>query len=227
MSSESISVSSPRDSHPVASPEETRGTVGDAFVHDIRRTLAASMAAHARLQGSDTIIDQIATVRGMFTRALLRGRKILLFGNGGSAADAQHIAAEFVGRFVMERVALPVMALSVNTSCVTAIGNDYGFELVFARQIEAFGKPGDVAFGISTSGNSLNVVKGLETANRSGMSTVAVTGASGGKVKGVAKVCICAPSEETPRIQECHILIGHVISELVERAIVDGSSNLS
>ena len=227
MSTKSISLSSPRDSHPVVSPEETRGTVGDAFVQDIRRTLAASMAAHARLQRNDTIIDQIATVSGIFMRALLRGHKVLLFGNGGSAADAQHIAAEFVGRFVMERVALPVMALSVNTSCVTAIGNDYGFELVFARQIEAFGKLGDVAFGISTSGNSLNVVRGLEIANRIGMSTVALTGASGGKIKGVAKVCICAPSEETPRIQECHILIGHVISELVERAIVDGSSNLS
>ena len=227
MSSKSISLSSPRGSHPVASPEETRGTEADSFARDIRRTLAASMAAHARLRGDATIIDQIGEVCGIFMRALLRGRKILLFGNGGSAADAQHIAAEFVGRFVMERVALPVMALSVNTSCVTAIGNDYGFEHVFARQIEAFGKPSDVAFGISTSGNSLNVVRGLETANRIGMSTVALTGASGGKIKGVAKVCICAPSEETPRIQECHILIGHVISELVERAIVDGSSNLS
>jgi D-sedoheptulose 7-phosphate isomerase len=222
MSPESISPSSPhRLLHVV------QQTANDTFVQDARRAMVASIAAHERLLGSNMAIEQIAAVSRTLTSALLRQRKVLLFGNGGSAADAQHIAAEFVGRFAMERAALPVMALSVNTSCVTAIGNDYGFDRVFARQIEAFGRPGDVAIGISTSGNSSNILTGLETARRLGISTVALTGASGGKMKGVAEVCICAPSEETPRIQECHILIGHVISELVERAIVNAPGSFS
>ena len=222
MSPESISLSSPHGLLNVV-----QRTATDSFVQDARQAMVASIAAHERLLGNDMTIEQIAAVSRTLTSALLRQRKVLLFGNGGSAADAQHIAAEFVGRFAMERAALPVMALSVNTSCVTAIGNDYGFDRVFARQIEAFGRPGDVAIGISTSGNSSNVLTGLETARRLGMSTVALTGASGEKMKGVAEVCICAPSEETPRIQECHILIGHVISELVERAIVNASGSFS
>lgn len=226
MSFESV-ILPPASSVPVAiSPEETREPASDNFFHDVRRTIAASIDAHQRLLGCETTMEHIAAVSRNLVNALLQGHRVLLFGNGGSAADAQHIAAEFVGRFVIERAALPVMALSVNTSCVTAIGNDYGFELVFARQIEAFGKPGDVAIGISTSGNSLNVLNGLVTAKRLGMSTVALTGASGGKLKGSADFCICAPSEETPRIQECHILIGHIISELVERAIVDATSSV-
>jgi D-sedoheptulose 7-phosphate isomerase len=149
----------------------------------------------------------------------MKGNKVLLFGNGGSAADAQHIAAEFVGRFAFERRALPALALSVNTSCVTAIGNDYGFDLVFSRQIEALGREGDVAIGISTSGNSQNVLQGLSAARKLGLSTVALTGCNGGKLKSAVDHCICAPSNETPRIQECHLLIGHIICELVERTI--------
>jgi D-sedoheptulose 7-phosphate isomerase len=127
----------------------------------------------------------------------------------------------------MERAAWPVLALSVNTSCLTAIGNDYGFDLVFARQIEAFGKPGDVAMGISTSGNSPNVLLGLAKAKEMGMTTVALAGTSGGKMRRSADYCICAPSDETPRIQECHILIGHVIAELAEKAMVYGPSRIS
>jgi D-sedoheptulose 7-phosphate isomerase len=222
MSPESISLSSPHGLLHVV-----QQTANDTFVQDARRAMVASIAAHERLLESTVTIDQIAAVSRTLTSTLLSQRKVLLFGNGGSAADAQHIAAEFVGRFAMERAALPVMALSVNTSCVTAIGNDYGFDRVFARQIEAFGRPGDVAIGISTSGNSSNTLTGLETARRLGMCTVALTGASGGKMKGVAEVCICAPSEEAPRIQECHILIGHVISELVERAIVNAPGSFS
>jgi D-sedoheptulose 7-phosphate isomerase len=156
-----------------------------------------------------------------------QGGKLLLFGNGGSAADAQHIAAEFVGRFAIERAALPAFALSVNTSCVTAIGNDYGFDQVFARQIEAFGKPGDVALGISTSGNSPNVLLGLAKAREVGLITVALTGDSECKMKNDADYCICVPSRETPRIQECHILIGHAIAELVEKEMVYGSRSIS
>jgi len=191
------------------------------------RTIEASISAHQRLLGEETTVRLIAHVAEVLVNAFRRGQKLLLFGNGGSAADAQHIAAEFVGRFVLERAALPASALSVNTSCVTAIGNDYGFDHVFARQIEAFGKPGDVAVGISTSGNSPNVLLGLAKAREMGMTAVALAGASGGKMKNAADYCICVPSEETPRIQECHTLIGHVIAELVERAIVHGSSRIS
>ena len=143
----------------------------------------------------------------------------MLFGNGGSAADSQHIAAEFVGRFAFDRPALPALALNVNTSCITAIGNDYGFEQVFSRQIEALGQAGDVAIGISTSGNSPNVVRAISVAKKKGLHTIGLTGRTGGTLKSTVDFCICVPSEETPRIQESHILIGHIISELVEEAI--------
>jgi D-sedoheptulose 7-phosphate isomerase len=201
--------------------------VREEFVHDAGRTIEASIAAHQRLLGSETTMRLIAAVSDALVNAIRQGNKLLLFGNGGSAADAQHIAAEFVGRFAIERAAMPAAALSANTSCVTAIGNDYGFDRVFARQIEAFGKPGDVAIGISTSGNSSNVLQGLAQARELGMTTVALAGASGGKMKDGADYCICAPSDETPRIQECHILIGHVIAELVERAVFYDSSRIS
>lgn len=228
MSSEKFLVSSPTHSVPVIRREETRSpAINEEYLHRAGRTIGSSIAAHQRLLASETTLNQIAEVSRALVNALRGDQKVLLFGNGGSAADAQHIAAEFVGRFAIERAALPVMALSVNSSCVTAIGNDYGFDRVFARQIEAFGRPGDVAIGISTSGNSANVILAFTAAKRRGMTTVALTGASGGKMKGDLDFCICVPSEETPRIQECHILIGHVISELVERAIFDASSSLS
>jgi D-sedoheptulose 7-phosphate isomerase len=201
--------------------------IREELVDDAGRTIGASIAAHQRLLGSETTVLLIATVSKALVNAIRQGHKLLLFGNGGSAADAQHIAAEFVGRFAMERAAMPAVALSVNTSCVTAIGNDYGFDHVFARQIEAFGQPGDMAVGISTSGNSANVLLGLAKANEMRMTTVALAGASGGKMKDVADYCICAPSDETPRIQECHILIGHVIAELVERAVFHDSRRVS
>ena len=191
----------------------------NAFVRDASKTISESIAAHNRLLSAEKTIDVIAAVSQTLVTAFQRGRKLLLFGNGGSAADAQHIAAEFVGRFTLERAALPATALSTNSSCVTAIGNDYGFDRVFERQIEAFGKSGDVAMGISTSGNSLNVLLGIEKAKDMGLITVALAGASGGAMKSNADFCICAPSEQTPRIQECHILIGHVLAELVERAM--------
>ena len=149
-------------------------------------------------------------------KSLRSGGKVFFFGNGGSAADAQHLTAEFTGRYLTERRALPALALNVNSSSVTAIGNDYGFDLVFARQLEALGKQGDVAIGISTSGNSLNVVRGLQVAKAMSIFTVALTGASGGTLKNIADCTIGIPSEETPRIQECHILIGHIICEIVE-----------
>lgn len=199
----------------------------EEFVCDVTLAIEASLATHRRLLDSETTVRLIAAVAEAILKAMQRGGKLLLFGNGGSAADAQHIAAEFVGRFGMERCALPAIALSVNTSCVTAIGNDYGFDQVFARQIEAFAKPGDVAMGISTSGKSANVLLGLAKGKQMGLTTVAMAGESGGKMKDEADYCICAPSSETPRIQECHILIGHAIAELVEKAIVYGTSRIS
>lgn len=186
-----------------------------------------SIATKERLLGDRETIATIVRVSEILIDALQDGGKLFLFGNGGSAADAQHIAAEFVGRFAFDRPALPALALSVNSSCVTAIGNDYGFDAVFSRQIEALGRSGDVAIGISTSGNSPNVINGLLAARKTGLHTVALAGCRGGKLKGASDYCICAPSNETPRIQECHILIGHIIAELVEQTIFHEESCVS
>jgi D-sedoheptulose 7-phosphate isomerase len=182
-------------------------------------TIKASIAAKQQLLSNQELIATIAKVSETMVAAFKNGNKVFLFGNGGSAADSQHIAAEFVGRFAFDRPPLPALALSVNTSCLTAIGNDYGFDLTFARQLEALSKPGDVAIGISTSGNSPNVLQGLAAGKKLGLHTVALAGCTGGKMKNAADFCLCAPSNETPRIQECHILIGHIISELVEETI--------
>jgi D-sedoheptulose 7-phosphate isomerase len=151
--------------------------------------------------------------------AFTAGNKALLCGNGGSAADAQHIAAEFVGKFYFDRPPLPAEALTVNTSSLTAIGNDYSFDQIFSRQIEAFGNAGDVCIGISTSGNSRNVVAAFRAARRKDILTVALTGATGGEMATAADYCIRIPSTDTPRIQEHHILVGHILCELVEQAL--------
>lgn len=197
------------------------------FEQRVGNSIKASIATKQLLMGSQEVISTVAKVSEIMVGAFETGNKVFLFGNGGSAADSQHIAAEFVGRFAFDRPPLPALALSVNTSCLTAIGNDYGFDLAFARQIEALGKPGDVAIGISTSGNSPNVLQGLAAAQKMGLHTVAFAGCTGGKMKGAADYCICAPSNETPRIQECHILIGHIISELVEQTIFHEQSRVS
>lgn len=197
------------------------------FEQRVSRSIQASIAVKQHLLANTEIISVVARVSERLVDTFSKGNKVLLFGNGGSAADAQHIAAEFVGRFAFDRPALPALALSVNTSCVTAIGNDYGFDLVFSRQIEALARPGDLAIGISTSGNSSNVLHGLSTARRMGLCTAAMAGCTGGKLKNVVDYCICAPSNDTPRIQECHILIGHIISELVEETIFHEQSRIS
>ena len=197
------------------------------FAQRARQSIEASIAAKQRLLGDAGLISTVAEVSQILVEAMGKGNKLILFGNGGSAADAQHIAAEFVGRFAFNRPPLPAMALSVNTSCLTAIGNDYGYELTFSRQVEALGKSGDVAIGISTSGNSPNVLHGLATAKKMGMPTVAFAGGTGGKMKDAADYLLCAPSNDTPRIQECHILIGHIISELVEATIFHEQSRVS
>lgn len=161
--------------------------------------------------------QKISDAVDLIADALLNGNKLLIMGNGGSAADAQHIAGEFVGRFKCEREPMPAIALSTDTSIITAIGNDYGFENIFSRQIEALANKGDIAFAISTSGNSKNVIRCLEIAKRNGIKTVALLGGDGGKIKYAADLSIVVPSYNTPRIQEAHITIGHIICSEVEK----------
>jgi D-sedoheptulose 7-phosphate isomerase len=165
------------------------------------------------------IKDQIGLIEGIVqvvVKAFRRRKKIVFFGNGGSAADAQHLVAEFVCRFRKDRISLPAIALTTNTSLLTAIGNDMGFECVFSRQIEALVKAGDVVVGISTSGNSPNVLKGIKCAKKKGAITIAFTGSKGGKLFKLADFCFTVPSSDVPRIQESHIMVGHIICELVE-----------
>jgi D-sedoheptulose 7-phosphate isomerase len=187
-----------------------------AAVARINRLIDASIAVKNDLRQQ---IPLMAAVAERLVAALVGGCKLLLFGNGGSAADAQHLAAEFVGRFLVERRPVPALALTTNTSSVTAIGNDYGYDLVFARQVEAFAQRGDVAVGISTSGNSPSVLEGIWAARRLGLLTVGLSG-RGGRLAQEAELCFCVPSTQTPRIQEAHLLIGHILCQLAEEGIV-------
>ena len=187
----------------------------------VAKSIQESIDDRQNLLRDSVSISSIARASEICVRALKAGNKLIFFGNGGSAADAQHIAAEFVGRFRADRPALPALALTVNTSCLTAISNDYGFEHVFVRQLEALARPGDVAIGLSTSGNSKNVLLGISTAKRMELHTIALTGAAGGELKRATGVdlCVCFPSSETPRVQEGHILLGHMVCELVEQEL--------
>jgi D-sedoheptulose 7-phosphate isomerase len=189
----------------------------------VRSSIEESLAVKRALLENEDLVQLVATVGHEVAKALAEGHKVLLFGNGGSAADAQHIAAEFVGRYGLERPGLPALALTTNSSSLTAIGNDYAFEHIFARQVEALGRPGDVAVGISTSGESGNVLKGIAAAKARGLVTVGFTGGTGGGLKDLARYCICVPARAVPRIQEAHILIGHIIAEIVDRYM--GSSS--
>jgi len=191
----------------------------DAMRALLRDRIGRSVELKQTLLKDEHFQGLVMQVAMRIAKSLEQGGKVFFFGNGGSAADAQHLAAEFTGRFLKERRPLPALALSVNSSSLTAIGNDYGFDIVFARQLEALGKEGDVAVGISTSGNSPNVIRALETANSKSIFSVALTGKSGGTMKNIAGCTICIPSEETPRIQECQILTGHLICELVEEIL--------
>lgn len=173
-----------------------------------------SLALHQLLL---ELADTVARIADVLVEAYLRGRKVLVFGNGGSAADAQHLAAELGGRYYRDRRPLPALALHTNTSLLTALANDYSYEEVFSRQIKAWGEPGDVALAISTSGNSPNVIRALEVARERDLVTVGLTGERGGRMKELCDYCLCVPSENTPRIQEIHILIGHILCEIVER----------
>ncbi len=161
-------------------------------------------------------MEQLIQISQKVSECFKNGGKIIFFGNGGSAADAQHIAAEFVGRFERERQSLPAMALHTNTSAVTAIANDYSFDMIYERQVEAFARKGDVVFGISTSGNSSNVMKGLERAKKIGCITVSMTGKKGGKISQLSDYAVRVNSDRTPIIQEVHITFGHLMSKIVE-----------
>jgi D-sedoheptulose 7-phosphate isomerase len=173
-------------------------------------------AALVKLLLAESGADEIGAIAAAVVKALKAGRRAVLFGNGGSAADAQHIAAEMEGRFTRERRPWPVQALTTNTSSLTAIGNDYEYASTFSRLVRAHARRGDVAIGLSTSGNSPNVVEGLKAARALGAVTVAFTGLHGGKAAKVADLVFHAPSESTPRIQECHITAGHIICEMAE-----------
>ena len=164
-------------------------------------------------------VENIEKAARVIIESFKGGKKLLVFGNGGSAADSQHIAAELVGRFKMERKALPAIALTANTSILTAIANDYGYDVVFSRQIEALGAQGDVALGISTSGNSKNIIEALKKARSLGLKTIALSGGDGGSMKKEADISIVVATKDTPRVQESHILISHIICALVEDGI--------
>jgi D-sedoheptulose 7-phosphate isomerase len=189
--------------------------VSEAMRGVVSTCVRDSIATKQTLLEDPNYLSLVAEIGCVLADAIRQGGKVFFFGNGGSAADAQHLAAEFTGRFLIERRPLPGLALTVNTSSLTAIGNDYSFDLVFARQIEALGKPGDVAIGISTSGNSPNVLRAIEVARKLQMATVGLTG-RGGKLASAAEYCIRIPSDSTPRIQEAHILTGHILCEIVD-----------
>ncbi|MGZ3521882.1 MAG: D-sedoheptulose-7-phosphate isomerase [Vulcanimicrobiaceae bacterium] len=169
---------------------------------------------------ADLYVAAVEAIVDVMAHALRRGHKVYWMGNGGSAADAQHLAAEFSGRFLRERKGLASESLSVNTSAITAIGNDFGYEFVFSRQIEAFAQPGDVVVGITTSGNSKNIVNGLEAAKLQGANTVAFTGNGGGRVSEIADISLIGPNGYSAIIQEVHITMGHIICDLVEQRML-------
>jgi len=183
--------------------------------------ISRQMKAHIEVVRSveEQLAEAITASVEMLVDALRNGKKILLMGNGGSAADAQHFAAEMVGRFLMERKALPAIALTTDTSILTAVGNDYGFDEIFKRQVEALAEPGDVVFGISTSGKSANVKRAIEAGKNIGAKTLGLLGCDGGDIASVVDLHLTVPSTETPRIQEAHLVIIHIICDLVEKGL--------
>ena len=188
----------------------------------ITQAIEGSIEVKRKILEDKEICLEISKVAEEVVAALKSDKKVLLCGNGGSAADAQHLAAEFTGRFYFDREPLFAEALHVNTSYLTAVANDYSYDEVYARLIRAKGRKGDVLIGISTSGNSVNVIKAIEAANNAKMITVGLTGENGGKMRTICKYLIKVPSNDTPRIQEAHILIGHIICEISEKKIFNG-----
>jgi D-sedoheptulose 7-phosphate isomerase len=185
----------------------------------IKKIVSDSIETKQQLLGNENLIKAIENVVDAITLAFQAGNKVYFCGNGGSAADAQHLAAEFAGRFYIDRKALPAEALHCNTSYLTAVGNDYSFDVIYSRIIDGVGMPGDVLVGLSTSGNSKNIIQAFESARAKKIATVGFTGASGGQLKSLSDHLINIPSTDTPRIQESHILVGHIICQLVEEKI--------
>ena len=182
----------------------------------IKQIIEASIATKAKILANPQLLAIIEKVVDETVKAFENGNKVLFCGNGGSAADAQHLAAEFSGRFYIDRDALPAEALHVNTSYLTAVANDYSYDVIYSRLIKGLGHKGDVLVGLSTSGNSKNIVMAFEQAKANGMITVGFTGANGGQMKDTSDYLLNIPSTDTPRIQEAHILLGHIICQLVE-----------
>lgn len=181
----------------------------------MKKNIEAELAEHSKVIG-EIDSEKIEKISQMIVNCYKNNGKVVLFGNGGSAADAQHIAVELVGKFKLERKSLPAMALTTNTSIISAIGNDYGFERVFERQVEGMVNDKDIVIGISTSGNSENVIKGILKAKEKGAKTVAFTGRTGGRLKDIVDVLLNISSDNTPRIQEAHITVGHIICGVTE-----------
>ena len=190
---------------------------------DIVKRIEENISVKKNILNDTHLIDTIERAATVVVTAIKNGNKVIFCGNGGSAADSQHLAAELIGKFYFNRRSLPAVSLTVNTSMITAIGNDFGFNKVFARQLEGIGKAGDVLIGLSTSGNSENVVEAFRLAKEIGISTIAFTGESGGILRNLADILINVPSNDTPRIQEAHIMVGHIICELVEKEFVVNS----
>ena len=191
----------------------------------IKNLIQSSIVTKEKILNDEGLIQTIRESVTLIVSAFQNGNKVLFCGNGGSASDAQHLAAEFSGRFYKDRDALPAEALHCNTSYLTAVANDYSFDVIFSRLILGIGKPGDILVGLSTSGNSKNVVNAFEAAKEKGMKTIAFTGANGGKLREVADLLINIPSDDTPRIQEGHITIGHIICQLVEELYFQNANN--
>lgn len=178
-----------------------------------------SAEIHSVMLSDELLLESLTKTATACMAALRNGKKILFAGNGGSAADAQHLAGELVSRFNYDRPGMCALSLTTDTSVLTSIGNDYGYERLFARQIEAVGVAGDIFIGISTSGRSPNIMAGLQAARGKGMVTVGLTGASGGDMPAMCDFCLCPPADTTPRIQECHILLGHTLCGLIEQGM--------
>ncbi len=182
----------------------------------IKNIIAASIDTKRHILENEGLLKTIDDVANLIVATFKNGNRVYFCGNGGSAADAQHLAAEFSGRFYKDRKALPAEALHCNTSYLTAVANDYGYDLVYSRMIDGIGQRGDLLVGLSTSGNSLNIIRAFESAKQKEMTTVAFTGITGGQMKALSDQLINIPSSDTPRIQESHIMVGHIICQLVE-----------
>ena len=185
----------------------------------IRDQIKKSYETKQAIYENEDLLNNIEEVAQKCVDLYRTDRKTILAGNGGSAADAQHIAAELVGRYGFDRPSIPSLALTTDTSNLTAIGNDYGYDQVFSRQLEGMGQEGDIFIGISTSGNSMNIIKAFESAKKKNITTVALTGRDGGEMAKIADIALVVPSDSTPRIQESHILIGHIICDIIEKEI--------